>query len=127
VARARQTLVSGATDAKVSVWWLTLIRVLLKEATDAVGLKRRVRLMRIHVVWELTGLRPSSDGHAASVVTDTSIDTKMTVGNLTVRDTWRASERWTLDATSIAVAIDASVAPENHPVKGQRLYSFVGL
>jgi hypothetical protein len=50
-----------------------------------------------------------------------------TVGNLTARDTWHASERWTLDAAFVAVATDAFVAPEKCPVKGQRLYSFVGL
>jgi hypothetical protein len=35
-----------------------------------------------------------------------------TVGILTARDTWHASERWTLDAASIAIATDASVAPD---------------
>jgi hypothetical protein len=42
-----------------------------------------------------------------------------TVGNLTARDTWHTSERRTLNAVSVAL--------EKRPVKGQRLYSFVGL
>jgi hypothetical protein len=36
----RWTLVLGASDTDVSVWWLTLVHVLLKEASDAVVLKR---------------------------------------------------------------------------------------
>jgi hypothetical protein len=67
-------------DTDVSVWWLTLIHALLKEAMDAVVLKRRMRLMWLHVVWELTGLRPTSDEGAASVVTDTSDGAEPTVG-----------------------------------------------
>jgi hypothetical protein len=114
----RWTLVMGATDADVSVWWLTLVRALLKEATDAVVLKRRTRLMRLCAVWELTGLRPSSDGRAASVATDASVGAKMTVGNLTTRDTWRASEQRTLDAASVAMATYASVAPRKSPSEG---------
>jgi hypothetical protein len=69
----RQTLVSGATDVDISVCWLTLVRALLKEAMDAVVLKRWARLMWLHAVWELTGLRPSSDGCTASVATNASV------------------------------------------------------
>jgi hypothetical protein len=69
----RQMLVSGVTDADVSICWLTLVHALLKEAMDTVVLKRRARLMRLRTVWELTGLRPSSDGRAASVATDASV------------------------------------------------------
>jgi hypothetical protein len=39
------------------------------------------------------------------------VGAKMTIGKLTVQDTWRASERRTLDATSVASAIDASGDP----------------
>jgi hypothetical protein len=42
----RRTLVSGATDADVSVCQLTLVHALLKEAMDAVVLNRRTRLLR---------------------------------------------------------------------------------
>jgi hypothetical protein len=69
----RRTLVSGATDADISVCRLTLVRALLKEATDAVVLKRWARLMQLHAVWELTGLRPSSDGRATCVPMDVSV------------------------------------------------------
>jgi hypothetical protein len=77
--------------------------------------------------------RPSTEHEngplwTASVgATDASVGWKSTVGILTVRDTWRASERRTLDAASVAKATDASVAPEKRLVKGQQLYSFVGL
>jgi hypothetical protein len=82
--------------------------------------------MRLRAVWEFTGLCPSSDGHVASVATDASVGTKTIIGNLTTRDMWRASERRTLDAASVAMATDAYIAPEKHLVKGKRLYSFVG-
>jgi hypothetical protein len=122
----RRTLVSGATYADVNVWWLTLIHVLLKEAMDAVVLKRRTRLLQLHVLgayWTTSVKRWTrclrSNGHVCWL--------ESIVGNLTTRDMWHASERWTLDAMSVAVATDASGAPEKRPVKGQRLYSFVGL
>jgi hypothetical protein len=69
----QRTLVSGAMDADVNVCRLTLVRTLLKEATDAVVLKRRARLMRLRAVWELTGLHPLSDGRVASIATDASV------------------------------------------------------
>jgi hypothetical protein len=69
----RRTQVSGATDADVSVWWLTLVRALLKEATDAMVLKRRTCLVWLRSASNLTRPRPSSDGCAASVATDASV------------------------------------------------------
>jgi hypothetical protein len=71
-------------DADVSVYWLTLAHALLKEATNVVVLKRRARLMQLRAVWELTGLRPLSDRRVCWI--------ESTVGNLTARDTWHASE-----------------------------------
>jgi hypothetical protein len=37
-------------DADISVWWLTFVRALLKEVTDAVLLKRRMCLLQLHVL-----------------------------------------------------------------------------
>jgi hypothetical protein len=66
----RRTQVLGATDADVSVWWLTLVRALLKEAKDAMVLKRRTCLVRLHSASNLT--RPLN-GRAASVAIDASV------------------------------------------------------
>jgi hypothetical protein len=98
-----------------------------ERASDAVVLKRWTRLVRLRAASDLTGPRLSSDGCAASVATNASIGWKSIVRNLTMQDTWRASERRTLDAASVAMATDASVALEKRPVNGQRLYSFMGL
>jgi hypothetical protein len=43
--------------------------------------------------------------------TDVSVGWKSTVGNLAQQDTWRTSERQTLDAPSVANATDASGDP----------------
>jgi hypothetical protein len=37
----RRMLVLGASDTDVSVWWLTLVHALLKEASDTMVLKRQ--------------------------------------------------------------------------------------
>jgi hypothetical protein len=75
-----RTLVSGATDTDVSVWWLTLVCALLKEAIDAVVLKRRMRLLQLRALgayWTrlLVGIdrwRFDRAGHVACIrATDT--------------------------------------------------------
>jgi hypothetical protein len=102
----RRTLVSGATDTDVIVCRLTLVRALLKEATDAVVLKRWARLMRLRAVWELTRLRPSSDGRAASVATDASVD--------------RRFDRWNFERTGHVATWGATDAADRVCCLGDR-------
>jgi hypothetical protein len=72
---------------------------------------RRTRLMGARRFVTLTGPRLVNDGRVASIASDTSDGAKTTFGNLTAQDTWRASERHTLDAVSVASTIDASGDP----------------
>jgi hypothetical protein len=52
-----------------------------------------------------------NDGRVASVASNASDGAKTTIGNLTAQDAWRASERHTLDAVSVASTTDASGDP----------------
>jgi hypothetical protein len=88
---------------------------------------RWTRQVAVNRRLDLTRPRLSSVGHADLQAIDAFVGWKSTVGNLTQQDTWRSSERWTRCAASVACATDVSIAPKKHPVKGQRLYSFVGL
>jgi hypothetical protein len=78
---------------------------------------------------DLTGPHMSSDGRAASVATDASVGAKMTIGNLTVQNTWRPRERRTLDAASVAWRQTRLLTPRFWIMalfEGVRLYICVG-
>jgi hypothetical protein len=78
---------------------------------------------------DLTGPRLSSDRRAASIATDASVGAKMTVGNLTVQNTWWPRERRTLDAASVAWRQTRLLTPcfwITALFEGVRLYICVG-
>jgi hypothetical protein len=63
----------------------------------------------------------------ANRASDVSVAREPTVETSKMLDTWLHRVHRTRGAASVVLATDASVAPEKRPVKGQRLYSFVGL